>query len=252
VFRKLIVLLGVAAGLALALPARASVSYEYITDQSTYNAAPGQTVTVKLYLQEVLTGASASLINSNGGLFSAGVGIQYSSNTTSTSSTISGISNNLSAIGAGGGFGTGGILQDQSDVSNGNAALFDAIGANVNQGPTADSNGRILLGTATITAGNANTTSTFTITSFKNSANELAKSLGEGQTISLNHHFDLDSDNNAPNGGATYQGANDVTLSFSVHVVVPEPGSLALGFAAAGACGFGALRRWRNRRKLIS
>jgi hypothetical protein len=242
------VLLGLAGWLALDAPAQASISYQYVTDQATYNATPGQTVTVNLYLQEVLTGGSTSLINSDGGLYGAGVGIQFSKSTTSRSSVPTDIQTNLSPIGPGGGFGTGGGILNQTDLSmsNHNAALVEAVGATASQGPTVDANGRILLGTATIVAGSLNTTSTFTITSFANSDNKLAKLLGEGHTLSLNNQFDLDSDNNAPNGGAAYQGANDVTLSFSVHVIVPEPGSLALGFAAAGACGVAGLLRWWN------
>src|SRR4051812_30426727 len=59
--------------LAFAGGANAAVSYSYVTDQSGYGGAPGQTVTVKLYLLETLTGGSTSVINADGGLLGFGI-----------------------------------------------------------------------------------------------------------------------------------------------------------------------------------
>src|SRR5689334_8587780 len=94
-----VVVLGVAVlvGWAyLAAPLRAAVRYQYITDQPNYTASgPGATVTVSLYLQEVLTGGSTSLIVANHGMGGAGVVDQRVSFTGATPTTIASISANM-------------------------------------------------------------------------------------------------------------------------------------------------------------
>jgi MYXO-CTERM domain-containing protein len=53
--------------------APAAVIYSYRTDQFSYSAGPGGTVTVSLFLRETVDGGSASVLAAQGGLFSAGV-----------------------------------------------------------------------------------------------------------------------------------------------------------------------------------
>jgi len=56
---------------------QAAVTYQYVTDAPTYNiggvGAVGSTVNVRLFLQETVTGTDKSIINTDGGLFGAGV-----------------------------------------------------------------------------------------------------------------------------------------------------------------------------------
>src|SRR3954463_12019911 len=59
--------------LIVARPARADVSYSYVSDQPFYILPAGQPATVKLYLLETLTGGSTSLIDADGGMFGAGL-----------------------------------------------------------------------------------------------------------------------------------------------------------------------------------
>ena len=66
------VLFSLACWLTLGLASsQASVDYRYIADQTSYAGLPGTLVTVNLYLQETVTGASTSLIFKEGGLFGA-------------------------------------------------------------------------------------------------------------------------------------------------------------------------------------
>jgi hypothetical protein len=258
-FRKLLGLTVLAGCACLASPVHAAITYQYVTDQTTYTATgAGATVNVQLFLQETLTNGDTSLINptagtANSGLFGAGVAVQQTGTVPTNASTISTIATNQTAIGVGGGFGTNSATFDQTNVtpatppnSGTSAALIESIPVGTAQGPTTDSTGRILLGTLTLTAGAAGTTTTFSITSFTNSANPLAVQFGEGNTVTNGvNGFDLDSTNNAFNGGPppTYTGANDIINTFTV-TVAPEPSSMLLCGLAVGCGGaYGAYRR---------
>jgi hypothetical protein len=250
--RNLTILFALIGWAYLAAPSRADIVYQYVTDQSNYTVSAGATFTVNLYLKEFLSSGDTSFITAESGMLGAGVGIQRSG---SGPTIITAIKVNDSTIGSGGGFGSNTFPFDQTNVnSNGrDAALIESIAAGTPQGPTPDAQGMILLGTATLKAGAAGTTTTFTITSFANSSNTLAQNFGEGNTVTVGLYsasgkpFDLDStDNKFNGGGATYMGANDTINRFTVTVpVVPEPGSLILGGAAALVMGLIVVRlRW--------
>jgi hypothetical protein len=248
---KVIALLVVA---LLAASARANVIYSYTTDSSKLTvAAPGTLVTVPIYLTETLTAGSTSIINNDGGLFGAGVGVNNTAGSTKPGQSFivpGGVALNTAPI-TSGGFGTGGNgfsnatnrLSDGSD-----AALVESIGPGVGPGPMAslfsNSGGtvvnRVLLGSVTIQAGKLGSTTTFAVTSLFNSPDPFLGQGNEGNTITLLSGWDLDLDNNGGNssllnGGPPphFLGANDITNTF-VLTNIPEPSSLAL-FAVVGS-----------------
>jgi hypothetical protein len=246
-----LIALGVCA--ILTSPGRGDITYQYVTDQTNYNAVAGASVTVQLFLRETLTGGSTSLINEEGGMFAGSVGLQQTGTVPANPTIISSISTNTNPIGVGGGFGPDGIGLNQTNLSSdgSNAALIqtvDIFSFLSGQGPTPDANGKILLGTMTLTAGAAGTTTTFSVTSLVNSSSSNPLSGppdgGEGNTISITNLWDLDSDNNGTqNGPPVYFGANDISNTFTVVVAVPEPSSLLLGGLAACGAAYGAYRR---------
>jgi hypothetical protein len=258
---KVFVLTALLAGY-LASPARASISYNYVTDSTSNTAAANGTVTVNLYLQETLTGGSTSLINSppssNVGLFGGAVAV----NVVSGPGTISSVTLNTAPI-ASGGFGTGYPGNQTFIASNGStAAILVAIALGTAQGPTVTQTtngstviGTILLGTATIS--NVTASTQLSLTSLNNapSNNSLANAQGEGNTVTNgNNGYDLDSTNNGFNGGPPpyYTGANDNSYGFTVtpqSSSTPEPSSMALCGLALSGMGFGA---WRRRKAKLN
>jgi hypothetical protein len=225
--RRFAGLIALAALAFLTRPVWAAISYQYVTDKTSYSAQPGASVTVQVYLLETLTGGSTSLINNHHGVSTAGVGVQQAGTVPANAAIISSISTNQSAVGAGGGFGTNAADQSNVKADGSNVALQESV-AGGSTGPTTDVNGKILLGTMTLTAGAANTITTFSVTSFANSSNSLATGFGGPSTATKSPQFDLDRDNNGGGGPpATYNGANDISNTFTV-VAVPEPSSIML------------------------
>jgi hypothetical protein len=239
--RFLVALLGI---FALGVGAvRADVTYQYVTDQSTYTATAGQSVTVYFFLQEQLTGTSQSIINNDtsgafAGLYGAGfVAVKNSGSTNGDGSFKTGslaFNTNDPSTGAPPGFTTGGNNSYTPNSATQQGGLVN-IG-NLNAGPLATNissiNGTplvgtvvnsIFLGSATVIAGSAGSTTTFTVESYK------AVSGVDGNTITSNSGFDLDITNNGTAGGATYSGADNHPYAFSVSVAsVPEPSSIFL------------------------
>src|SRR5262245_23693686 len=71
-------LLAIALCLAAYTQADASITYQLVTDQATYNSTPGGSVLVNLFLQEVTTGTSVSYLadtSANGGQGLFGFGL---------------------------------------------------------------------------------------------------------------------------------------------------------------------------------
>jgi hypothetical protein len=273
--RNLIVLVALAGWVYLAAPLHAAVMYQYITDFTNYNASgPGATVTVNLYLQEVQTGGSTSLIVANHGMGGAGVVDQRVGFVGATPTTITGLTFNNSLPGIGGGFGNNPSSTTKVDAPSLSAALNAIDPAGTPQGAVPDALGRILLGTETLMAGSAGSVTTFRVESFNNNllrpgpTNPLVVAAGpmfNTVTLSLQtntppfFNLDLDFTNNSDNGdSATYTGANDthpfatpytftVTVPAQGPTAVPEPATLLL--CAVAASGAGLVRGWRRSRR---
>ncbi len=81
-------------------PANAALMYQFIFDQSNYDAAPGATVNVGVLLRETATGGSVARLAAGGldGLFAAGFSVNYASSTTGMGSTIPDSANPSSRI----------------------------------------------------------------------------------------------------------------------------------------------------------
>jgi hypothetical protein len=234
--------------LALALlagPARASISYEYVTDQSTYTGNVGDTVTVSVLLQESVSGSS-SLLKSESGLFSGGF-YAFQSNSPSSPSTITGVSQNKLFDGF-----------NRPNFNGQQASMQQAESFSDTGGVAGTQNGNtttVLLGTISIKVGSSSTT--YTVESFRFAPKTFGGSGVDGNTLSFNSNFDLDVTNNGTAGGATYTGAdafNDTgnpfgAFTFTVTTATPEPGSLVLGAVAASGLALGAWRRWKARRR---
>jgi hypothetical protein len=245
----------------LASGARADITYEYVTDQTTYTAAnPGDTVTVTLYLQETATKGSQSLIAAEGGLSGAGVAVAQSkvSPSGASATTISAINPNNSAEPDG----FTGNGKSGATAANAFLSEFVSNGFTGSTGPSGTTKGGsvtttgsttvtdVLLGTLTLKAGDTGSTTTFTVLSLKNSSGN-SFSGHDGNTLTFTNFNDLDP-NSAKNFSPAYTGADSfvgsTAYTFQVTVAAtPEPGSLVLGAVAASSLALGAWRCRRNR-----
>jgi hypothetical protein len=240
-----------------AAQARASVTYQYVTDQTSYTASTGTQVTVDVFLQEVLTGTSTSIITAEGGLFGAGFLVSQSAGQTGNLSTITTTSMkpNLNAVTGGTppGFGTAGQNSASPTTTTQIGELENAGTAATGPTPTniTSVNGTtlattipnaILLGQFTITAGGAGTTTTYQVQSYNHFSGATGNTLTEAGT-------DLDVSGTAADGVTTYTGADmppALTYTFTV-VATPEPSSVLLcGLPACGmviGLGYAGYRR---------
>ena len=249
--RKFGVVLAVALWACWGLQARATITYQYVVADSNFNNVsnvsvdPGATVTVNLYLQEKVTGSDSSLIASEGGLFGAGVFVTKSG--TTGDSTVSAITANTATEPAG----FQGAVASGVNSTNTNAHLLESTSVtDTTGGPSGTTTGGnvstvngvtttdVLLGTVTLKGGSAGSTTTYTVESYKNFSG------GDGNTLSFTNFDDLDVDNNA-GAGPTFNGADDLTFSFTV-TVTPEPSSLLLCGLVVPGVGVGVWRRWRG------
>ena len=238
-------LLAIVAIAVMGVPAvRADITYQYITDQSSYSASAGQSVTVQLLLQETLSGGSSSLLVSEGGLFGAGVFVTQSGTVPSNPTLIAGpVTPNQSARPDG--FGTGGRISLLPATST-TAGVLESVPDFSTPGPAGTQVSPtvrdVFLGSLTLTAGAAGSTTQFTIESYKNFSGK------DGNTLTFNNAFDLDLAGGA-SGAPPFTGADAFTNSFSVNVsppsASPEPGTLLLTGSAALMFAGGA---WRKRR----
>jgi hypothetical protein len=240
---------------AMAAQGRAAISYSYVTDATSYSGNVGDTVTIKIYLQETLTGSSQSLITSKNGLYSAGAAINVkTANGSAAQVQNQGFTFNGSKEPDGFTGPTIAVYNQGTGSAANNLEFLEAISttaASQNQGVTTNTGGRYFLGSQKITVGSG--TTTYTLTSLNNDTinggnSQLGQENGNTVTIPgpLNGGFDLDVSSSNP----AYTGANQAAVyTFTVQVAaVPEPGSLVLMTLAASTMGAAAAwRRWRNR-----
>jgi hypothetical protein len=237
---SLVVLGGLFAGRA-----RASISYQYVTDATNYNAVAGTNVTANVYLEETVTGSDTSFIAAQNGLFNAGFGTQRTGTVPTGASTISNITPNTQTEPAG-------FQGPTSQFVNATKAwqLEGTSLGDTTAGPSGTTAGgsvttvggttttKVFLGTITLTAGSLGTTTTFTIQSKRTLQNDP----GDGNTLTFKNGQDLDQ--NGTFGAFTWTGADSISPNNTFTVTaVPEPSSLLLcGLAVCGGA-YGAYRR---------
>jgi hypothetical protein len=212
----------------------------------TYFAAPGQTVTVQIYLQETLNG-NASIINGDGGLYNAAVKVapvaaqsNYVANATSATTNNTNFSPNAGSANA---FGTGANTSAYVYNLTYNSPAFST-------GPTSSAGGvnLYLLGTVTLTVGN---TPLPTGTATVYNLGEYSKTGQNTNTYGTSNSgagYDLDNNGTttgfSPNvswtGSQAFFGM--VSQQFQI-IVTPEPSSMFLCGLATVGMGFGAWRR---------
>jgi len=247
-----------------------TVTFEYTSDQSAYSASIGSTVTVNLYLTEILTGGAHSIIGPNGyeyGLTGAALSVNQVSATVGTGSTIATASNNTNAYNAATpGFGTNNTNSTIIVAYNGNSGgaagiATSVIGggnpANVPAGTQVSSIGgvvtnSVLVGTITITV--AAGTTKYQVTSPDTSPAGSTDQTGD-QTNTSASTFLLDQDGSGTVQQGAFKGTNvswigteDPIWTFTVTpsvAGVPEPSSMLLCGVAISGLG---VRAWRRRR----
>ena len=233
---------------------RAADVFTYATDSTSYTAAAaGQPVTVDVYLEETLTGSSQSLLtdtSAGGPVGLSGAGFYVARTGGNAGSTISLISDNgnssAAAINPGFNVASSGVAVSSTVAADGSAArLLESDNAYPGPTGTATATGRqVLLGSLVISSPAVGTSATYSLEPYVNAPLTLGGS-GQDSNTTTYEFFDLDSTNNADNGGgATYTGADSEPFeSFTVATAaVPEPTSMAL-LAAASTAFLGRRRR---------
>jgi hypothetical protein len=239
------------AALALALsllaPAvtRASITYQYVTDQTSYSAAAGNLVSVSIFLQETVTGSSQSLLTQTPGLFSYAYYVTQTGGPSAGQSTIGSYTSAAPFTGSHFSSSSGSLPPNSFDF-----AALPPTGST--SGPTGSVTGQgvrqILLGTLTINAG---ATTQFTLQSVTHSPGDSAAAGADGNTLTFPNNpgqfydLDLGGTQNGSAGTVTFNGADALTYTFTVGPSVPEPGSLTLALVAAAGT---AAAAWRRRR----
>lgn len=223
-------LLGLAASAA---PAATSYSYFYTTgDQTSFSVAPGGTVTVPLFLQEVNSDQSTnSLLASEQGLYSAGISIQYIGG--SPANTITGATANSNV----GGFDDPTSVGVVSSPVSAYIMEFSGSAQGALPGPQVDGVSSIYLGSVTFQASSIfGDTTTFELSG--------TDPIQIGSSVTNSNFYNMDDPTNfqnPPDAASLYTGAATSTLTVSA---VPEPA--VIGFLAAATPVL--LRRTRNRR----
>jgi len=185
--------------------ARADISYKYTADQSSYSLVGG-TASAKIYLSEILTAPSSSLITSDGGLDGAAFSISVESG---SGVKISGINFNPA-------FDAGSPI-NHSTFSNTSASLSESTNFG-SPGVGLDGSGLgAFLGTLTF-ADSGGGTVKFDVARLNN--------LGGNTITRAGNDLDFNSTNPA------YTGASLGT--FTVTSAVPEPSCLGFLLAASG------------------
>jgi hypothetical protein len=224
--RKLTMLgAAVAMGAFAAQRASAGVMYQYVADAGQYTApAAGATVPVNVYLKEIASGGSPSLLVADNGLFSGGAEVLR---TGSGSAVMTGVNLDTvdftgpSAVNVGGADTTFNVNTGTSDLKG--VGFGNTNGGAVSGTPANE----IYLGTVLISAGSGTT-------SYK-----LQAVSGGGTTLDFQGN-DLDvSSASAP----AYTGAGDASVTPFTFTITPTPEPASLGLLGLGALGLLARRR---------
>jgi len=234
-------------GVAMVPAVHAAVVYDYVTDQSSYQAAKaGDVVNVKIYLKETLSGGSTSVIAGDGGLLGAGFSVSRLSTNLPPNPAVfitdaaTGVKANLTDFGGPGGvFGANGSgSASPTDVSLSEAiaptAPTGVVPGNTGGGVSPSIANEVYLGSVNITAGDGATS--FALKIFNP---------GGGNTLTNNHFLDMDLGNTDSSQGPTFPGVGSKVATFTVSLV-PEPTSL--GFVL----GIGVLGLARRRRPAMA
>ncbi len=249
----------------------AAITFSYVTDASSYQAAAGAQVTANVFLQEVVTsapgpgGTTPTEIASPNGITGFGVYIAQTGSTGAASQLVS-FSPNPQFTGT---LGSGGLTGNQLDFAGNQPASQSTPPFNTNLGqpltfvPGTGTNGgpgtyRIEVGTLTITAATSSGTTTFGITG-TNNPNLLDPTTpgpqgqgngpgGNDSTFDYVNGYDLDA-GGIQQGFDVGTGTNSIITSFTVAVpsAVPEPGSMILTGLAGSVIGIGV---WLRRRRV--
>jgi hypothetical protein len=238
---------------------RAGITFQYVTDASTYSGAAGSSATVSVYLQETDSGGNTLFGSStNKGLASYGVYVtQTSSGGTSSISS-------FTTAGSFNGFGTSQSVPNQSANANSSSSAslpansidyFNSVPGGTTSNPATLVSGsagngvyKVLVGTLGVTVG---TSTTFSMTSMFNSPGDGANAGGPVTfTLPASGSYNLDPSGtfSGASGSETFVGAATLSQAFTVGpAAVPEPSSILLCSLMASGIAGGAWRRWRRR-----
>jgi hypothetical protein len=263
--RRLLPVLTLTLWLGVADLAKGDISYTYVTDSTSYTAATaGSTITVSIFLNENLSGSSTSLEVANQGLSTAGFYVTTTAGNASTITAIAANRNSNNSAGNPGSFGnandgfngpdnSGVTVSSQVATDGSKARLLEATNATNGFGPVGAQTSfgsQLLLGTVSIKAGAAGSSTTFTLETYRHAPTSIGGSGTDGNTTDnglfvsgVSNDYDVSGTSTAT--GQSYTGA-DVSQfeTFTVTVAaVPEPSSMLLcGLAACGGL-YGVYRR---------
>ena len=192
-----------------AMRARGAVTYQYVTDFTSYTVAANGTLTIDLYLQETVNAGSVSLLTSEGGLEGAGILVSRTTGSLSFAALSEATPNTQSFSGPSY---VNPVLSSAASFTEG-APFTSGVTATAVPGDTGVS--RILLGSVTVTTMSGGLNTTFTLSPYVNSNSTIG-----GNTLTNTNFYDLDT--GATAGSVAYSNTEDNPYSFTVDAL-PEP-----------------------------
>lgn len=202
---------------------RADIIYQYVTDQTAYSGSGS--VSVNVFLQETVTGASTSLLNQTQGLLGYGFYIKQTGGPSSGQSLLGSVTSQAPWT----------AFPTQSspiDLPPNSIDYFNAQTLPTTPTTTgtivAPGVRRILLGSVSVSAG---ALTTFTLQSLTHSPGLSANAGADGNTLTLptsgSYDLDLGGTQSGSAGSQTFIGADAASSTFTV-AAVPEPASVVL------------------------